>query len=70
MIDRGIRCCGGGILWECIEMSESNHWGNVGAQNAGQGTDWFKRQGASDSQAAEAAAASQRAKQAQSGGKS
>lgn len=51
-------------------MSESNHWGNIGAQNPGRSADDFKRGGASDSQAAEAAAASQRAKQAQSGSKS
>ena len=47
-------------------MSESNFWGNVGSQNAGQGADYFKRQGASDSQAAEAAAAAARARAAQS----
>lgn len=50
--------------------SESNYWGNVGANNPNAGASDFKRQGASDSQAAEAAAAAQRAKQAQSGNKS
>lgn len=49
---------------------ESNYWGNVGLRNAGHGADYFKKQGASDSQAAEAAAAAQRTKQAQSGNKS
>ncbi|QIG79634.1 hypothetical protein [Stakelama tenebrarum] len=44
---------------------ESNPAGVSGANNPGRSADWFKQRGASDSQAAEAAAA---AKRAQSGG--
>lgn len=44
---------------------ESNWAGKVGAANPGQGADYFKGRGMSDSQASEAAAA---AKRAQSGG--
>jgi hypothetical protein len=51
-------------------MSESNFWGNVGANNPNNSAADFKRSGASDSQAAEAAAAAARARAAQSGGKS
>ena len=47
---------------------ESNRAGVVGSQYPGQGADFFKKGGMSDSQAAEAAAAAARA--AQSGSKS
>lgn len=44
-------------------MSNESNWaGNIGAQNPGQGPDYFKRQGMSDTQAAEAAAAAARGK--------
>lgn len=49
---------------------ESNWAGQQGALNPGQGTDFFKVGGMSDSQAAEAAAAAARAAAAQSGSKS
>lgn len=45
--------------------SESNHWGNRGAQSGNTNPDHYKRQGASDSQANEAAAAAARARAAQ-----
>lgn len=43
--------------------SESNYWGNIGAQNPNGTAADFKRGGASDSQASEAAAAAARARQ-------
>jgi hypothetical protein len=59
----------GAVHWgaaqaECGQMAhESNQAGKWGAQNPGQGTDFFKSKGASDTQAAEAAAAARRAQQ-------
>lgn len=42
---------------------ESNYWSNVGSKNPNSGYDQFRQSGLSDSQAREAAAAAQRARQ-------
>ena len=42
---------------------ESNYWGNVGSNNPNSGYNDFRKSGLSDSQAREAAAAAQRARE-------